>query len=123
MAEYPGLGILIDRGDRDVHQQHGKGHRIRIAAPGADRQDQRTDGGTVERVKVDTTPHDHTVAWTNCLREGASKFGFATLRDFLEQVDAFLLIEAADQGDNRYFMSDIETKLFLQQAFTGAFTI
>lgn len=46
-----------------------------------------TDGGTIQRVKVDTTPHDHTVAWINCLREGASKFGFSRIRDFLEQVD------------------------------------
>lgn len=46
-----------------------------------------TDGSTIQRVKVDTTPHDHTVAWINCLREGASKFGFSRIRDFLEQVD------------------------------------
>lgn len=46
-----------------------------------------TDGREIGRVKVDTTPHDHTVAWINCLREGASKFGFSTLRDFLEQVE------------------------------------
>lgn len=46
-----------------------------------------TDGNRIERVKVDTTPHDHTIAWINCLREGASKFGFSLLRDFLEQVE------------------------------------
>lgn len=46
-----------------------------------------TDGARMERVKVDTTPHDHTVAWINCLREGAAKYGFSTLRDFLEQVE------------------------------------
>ncbi len=46
-----------------------------------------TDGTRVERVKVDTTPHDHTVAWINCLRQGGAKFGFSLLRDFLEQVE------------------------------------
>ncbi|MFH0960939.1 MAG: hydantoinase/oxoprolinase family protein [Pseudomonadota bacterium] len=46
-----------------------------------------TDGAQSKRVKVDTTPHDLTVAWINCLREGAKQFGFSTLRQFLELVD------------------------------------
>ena len=45
------------------------------------------DGKEIKRVKVDTTPHDLTVSWLNCMREGAEKFGFATLGEFLEQVD------------------------------------
>jgi N-methylhydantoinase A len=46
-----------------------------------------TDGTTIKRVKVDTTPHDLTVAWINCLRQGAAQFGFSTIRDFLERVE------------------------------------
>jgi N-methylhydantoinase A/oxoprolinase/acetone carboxylase beta subunit len=46
-----------------------------------------TDGKEMKRVKVDTTPHDLTVAWMNCLTEGARQFGFSALNDFLEQVD------------------------------------
>lgn len=45
------------------------------------------DGREIKRVKVDTTPHDLTVSWLNCMREGAGKFGFATLGEFLEHVD------------------------------------
>ena len=41
----------------------------------------------IKRVKVDTTPHDITVAWLTAMREGALKFGFGTVRDLLEQVD------------------------------------
>lgn len=46
-----------------------------------------SDGKEIRRVKVDTTPHDLTVSWLNCIREGATKFGFSTLGEFLEQVD------------------------------------
>ena len=46
-----------------------------------------TDGTVIKRVKVDTTPHDITVSWLTAMREGAVKFGFPTLRDFMEQVD------------------------------------
>ncbi len=46
-----------------------------------------TDGKEIKRVKVDTTPHDLTVAWMNCLTEGARQFGFSALTDFLEQID------------------------------------
>lgn len=46
-----------------------------------------TNGSQIRRVKVDTTPHDLTVAWINCLREGAKQFDFTTLRQFLELVD------------------------------------
>lgn len=38
-------------------------------------------------VKVDTTPHDLTVCFFECLSEGAKKLGFTNLRDFLEQVE------------------------------------
>jgi N-methylhydantoinase A/oxoprolinase/acetone carboxylase beta subunit len=46
-----------------------------------------TDGTVIMRAKVDTTPHDLTVAWINCLRQGAAQFGYSTIREFLEQVD------------------------------------
>ena len=47
-----------------------------------------TDGMVIKRVKVDTTPpHDITVSWLTAMREGAVKFEFPTLSDFLEQVD------------------------------------
>ena len=46
-----------------------------------------TNGKEIKRVKVDTTPHDITIAWLNAMQEGASAFGFADLEGFLEQVD------------------------------------
>jgi N-methylhydantoinase A len=46
-----------------------------------------TRDGDIKRVKVDTTPHDFTVSWMNCLREGAHLYGFEKVRDFLEKVD------------------------------------
>ena len=45
-----------------------------------------TDGMVIKRVKVDI-PHDITVSWLTAMREGAVKFDFPTLSDFLEQVD------------------------------------
>jgi N-methylhydantoinase A len=44
-------------------------------------------GTEIKRVKVDTTPHDITIAWLNAMEAGAAAFGFSTLIDFLEQVD------------------------------------
>jgi len=38
-------------------------------------------------VKVDTTPHDFTVCFFDCLRVGAEQLGFPSLKDFLEQVE------------------------------------
>jgi N-methylhydantoinase A len=46
-----------------------------------------TNGKEIKRVKVDTTPHDITIAWLNAMRGGATAFGFSSLSDFLEQVD------------------------------------
>jgi len=46
-----------------------------------------TDGKVIKRAKVDTTPHDLTVSWMAAMKEGALKFGFSSLNDFLEQVD------------------------------------
>jgi N-methylhydantoinase A len=46
-----------------------------------------TNGKEIRRAKVDTTPHDLTVSWIKCIQEGAQKFGFKDLRDFLEEVD------------------------------------
>ncbi len=46
-----------------------------------------SDGRRAEVVKVDTTPHDLTVCFFECLNEGARRFGYGELRDFLEQVE------------------------------------
>jgi N-methylhydantoinase A len=45
-----------------------------------------SDGGVVTPVKVDTTPHDFTVCFFNCLREGASRLGYDELTTFLAEV-------------------------------------
>ncbi|MGZ3616996.1 MAG: hydantoinase/oxoprolinase family protein [Ktedonobacteraceae bacterium] len=46
-----------------------------------------SDGKTAIPVKVDTTPHDLTVCFQDCLTEGAHHFGFDDLTEFLNQVD------------------------------------
>ncbi len=46
-----------------------------------------SDGKTAVPIKVDTTPHDLTVCFRDCLTEGASRFGFDDLTAFLNQVD------------------------------------
>jgi len=46
-----------------------------------------SDGQTAIPVKVDTTPHDLTVCFRDCLTEGARRFGFDDLTAFLNQVD------------------------------------
>jgi acetophenone carboxylase len=45
-----------------------------------------SDGATVTPVKVDTTPHDFTVCFFECLKEGGRRLGFDDLRSFLAQV-------------------------------------
>jgi acetophenone carboxylase len=45
-----------------------------------------SDGTTVTPVKVDTTPHDFTVCFFECLTEGASRLGFDDLTSFLGEV-------------------------------------
>jgi acetophenone carboxylase len=45
-----------------------------------------SDGATVTPVKVDTTPHDFTVCFFECLKEGARQLGFADLTALLAQV-------------------------------------
>ena len=45
-----------------------------------------SDGTRIEKIKVDTTPHDLTVCFANCLEEGAKAFGFEDLRSFLREV-------------------------------------
>jgi N-methylhydantoinase A len=45
-----------------------------------------SDGVRVWTVKVDTTPHDFTVCFFDCLREGAIRIGVDDLASFLEQV-------------------------------------
>src|SRR3989440_2843319 len=46
-----------------------------------------SDGKTAIPVKVDTTPHDLTVCFRDCLTEGARRFGFDDLTEFVNQVD------------------------------------
>ena len=46
-----------------------------------------SDGKTAIPVKVDTTPHDLTVCFQDCLTEGARHLGFDDLTAFLNQVD------------------------------------
>jgi acetophenone carboxylase len=45
-----------------------------------------SDGTTVTPVKVDTTPHDFTVCFFECLKEGAKQLGFDDLTSLLQQV-------------------------------------
>lgn len=45
-----------------------------------------SDGSQVWVVKVDTTPHDFTVCFFDCLREGAEQIGYDDLAQFLEKV-------------------------------------
>src|SRR3954447_971101 len=45
-----------------------------------------SDGTTVTPVKVDTTPHDFTVCFFECLKEGARALGFADLTALLARV-------------------------------------
>src|SRR3954466_10804695 len=45
-----------------------------------------SDGVHVTPVKVDTTPHDFTVCFFECLQEGARQLGFADLTSLLAQV-------------------------------------
>jgi len=45
-----------------------------------------SDGVTVTPVKVDTTPHDFTVCFFECLKEGAKQLGFAGETTLLQQV-------------------------------------
>lgn len=45
-----------------------------------------TDGATRHCIKVDTTPHDFTVAFQNCLKEAGKLYGIETLEAFLPKV-------------------------------------
>src|SRR4051794_1336799 len=45
-----------------------------------------SDGTTVTPVKVDTTPHDFTVCFFECLKEGARQLGFSDLTQLLAHV-------------------------------------
>ena len=45
-----------------------------------------SDGTSVTPVKVDTTPHDFTVCFFECLKEGARQLGFPDLTDLLAHV-------------------------------------
>jgi len=46
-----------------------------------------SDGERVVPVKVDTTPHDLTVCFMECLKRGAEKLGFPDLAAFTPQID------------------------------------
>ena len=45
-----------------------------------------TSGNKVQKVKVDTTPHDFTECFMNCIKEGAGNFELSP-GDFLKQTD------------------------------------
>lgn len=45
-----------------------------------------SDGREVVAAKVDTTPHDFTVCFFECIREGAARLGYDNLTDFLADV-------------------------------------
>jgi N-methylhydantoinase A len=45
-----------------------------------------SDGQRAEMVKVDTTPHDFTICFFECLNEGARRFGYDELAPFLQEV-------------------------------------
>src|SRR3954449_746564 len=45
-----------------------------------------SDGTTVTPVKVDTTPHDFTVCFFECLKEGARLLGYESLTALLAEV-------------------------------------
>ncbi len=46
-----------------------------------------SDGKSAIPVKVDTTPHDLTICFQECLTEGARQLGFEDLTEFMNQVD------------------------------------
>lgn len=46
-----------------------------------------SDGQKVVSVKVDTTPHDYTVCFLECLKEGATAAGFMDLQELLDDVE------------------------------------
>ena len=48
-------------------------------------------GDQFEVVKVDTTPHDLTVCFNNCINEGSKRFGFNNVSDFLRETKTIRL--------------------------------
>ncbi|MBN2239852.1 MAG: hydantoinase/oxoprolinase family protein [Dehalococcoidales bacterium] len=47
--------------------------------------------GRTELVKVDTTPHDFTICFMECIEEAAAKFGFEDVSDLLNQMNTLRL--------------------------------
>jgi N-methylhydantoinase A/oxoprolinase/acetone carboxylase beta subunit len=45
-----------------------------------------SDGKALQSFKVDTTPHDYTVSFRECLSEAARHYGFPTVSKFLDEV-------------------------------------
>ncbi len=50
-----------------------------------------TRGEKYETVKVDTTPHDFTVGFNKCIEEGARRFGYENVEEFLRQTKTIRL--------------------------------
>jgi N-methylhydantoinase A len=75
------------------HHHHGQaevrqvGYTIDVDIGGTLTDGLFSDGRRAEMVKVDTTPHDVTVCFFECLNQGARRFGYEDLREFLERVD------------------------------------
>ena len=47
--------------------------------------------GRIELAKVDTTPHDRTVCFMQCIEEAALKFGFQSANELLAQTSTLRL--------------------------------
>ena len=45
-----------------------------------------SDGKEIRAFKVDTTPHDYTVSFRECLAEAAKQYGYDSVQTFLDEV-------------------------------------
>src|ERR1700686_4966484 len=45
-----------------------------------------SDGDEIRAFKVDTTPHDYTVSFRECLAEAAKQYGYGSVQSFLDNV-------------------------------------
>ena len=45
-----------------------------------------SDGKEIRAFKVDTTPHDYTVSFRECLAEAAKQYGYGSVQSFLDNV-------------------------------------
>ena len=45
-----------------------------------------SDGKEIRAFKVDTTPHDYTISFRECLAEAAKQYGYGSVQSFLDNV-------------------------------------